>query len=116
MRNAALYVLRTPRLKTTAHQRNRRERPMCRSAPERTELSSKKKKKSPAMSFRPERKRSGGIHYVAEMYQHKIKLATWEDSSAHYRSLGMTCRGVVPVIHTGYNCHAPERHIGRSLQ
>ena len=32
------------------------------------------------------------------------------------RLLGMTCRGVVPVIRTGYNCHAAERHIGRSLR
>ena len=29
------------------------------------------------------------------MNQHKIKLVTWEDSSTHFRSLGMTCRGGV---------------------
>ena len=30
---------------------------------------------------------------------HKIKIATWEDSST---PLGMTCRGVVPFNQTGY--------------
>ena len=40
--NKATPVLRIPRLKTSACQRNRRERPMCRSAPERTELLPKK--------------------------------------------------------------------------
>ena len=33
------------------------------------------------------------------MNHHKIKLATWEDSST---PLGMTCRGVVPFNQTGY--------------
>ena len=33
--------------------------------------------------------------------QHKIKLATREDSSTHCVSLGMTCRGVVPFNQTG---------------
>ena len=146
-----------------------------------------------------ERKRSGGIHHVAEKYQRKVKSATREDSSTpfHYarndiiggrfrfihrgcdcnvterpmcrsarestellpkipdtsppyviptaaqaewrnpprgrkvptqskicylggfldllRSLGMTCRGAFPFVHTGYNCNAAERHAGRSL-
>ena len=34
--------------------------------------------------------------------QHKIKLATWEDSSTRIRSLGMTWRGAVPFNCTGY--------------
>ena len=90
MGNAAAPVLRLPRLKTPTNQRNRRERPMCRSARERTELLPIKTIHVPAMSFRPQRKRSGGIHYVAKRNYHKIKLATREDSSAHCVSLGMT--------------------------
>ena len=35
------------------------------------------------------------------MNQHKVKLAAWEDSSTRFRSLGMTCRGMVPFNHTG---------------
>ena len=41
------------------------------------------------------------------MNQHKIKLATREDSSTRLRSLGMTWRGVVPFNRTGCICHAP---------
>ena len=37
------------------------------------------------------------------MNHHKIKQATREDSSTHIRSLGMTCRYVIPVNRTGYN-------------
>ena len=33
--------------------------------------------------------------------QHKIKSATWEDSSTRFRSLGMTYRGVVPFCPHG---------------
>ena len=33
--------------------------------------------------------------------QHKIKLAAWVDSSTRFRSLGMTCRGVVPFCPHG---------------
>ena len=49
-----------------------------------------------------ERQRSGGIFYVAERYQHKVKSATWEDSSTHYRSLGMTYRGAVLFYPHGF--------------
>ena len=69
---------------------------MCRSAPERTEpVTDKNQKRSPILSFRPQRKRSGGIHYVAEMYQRMMKSATWEDSSApfHYARNDMSGGG-----------------------
>ncbi len=41
------------------------------------------------------------------MNLHKIKSATREDSSTRLRSLGMTCRVVVPFNRMGYNCNAP---------
>ena len=34
--------------------------------------------------------------------RHKVKLATWEDSSTRIRFLGMTWRGVVPFNRTDY--------------
>ena len=80
-------------------------------------VTDKNQKRPPILSFRPQRKRSGGIHHVAEMYQHKVKSATWEDSSTpfHYARNDMI-GGVVLFIYTGYNCNVTERHIGRSLQ
>ena len=42
---------------------------------------------------------------------HKVKLATWEDSSTHIRSLGMTCRRVVPFNRTGYSRNVAWRWI-----
>ena len=49
------------------------------------------------------------------MNHHKKKLATREDSSTPFHYARNDISGVVPVIRTGYNCHASERHIGRSL-
>ena len=57
------------------------------------------------LSFRPQRKRSGGIYSSSKNNLRKIKLAAWVDSSTHIRSLGMTCRGVVLFVRTGYNCN-----------
>ena len=52
------------------------------------------------MSFRPQR---SGVEEstTLEKNQHKIKSATWEDSSTRFRSLGMTYRGVVPFCPHG---------------
>ena len=46
-------------------------------------------------------KRSGEIFPSSKNNQRKVKSATWEDSSTHIRSLGMTCRGVVPFCPHG---------------
>ena len=117
IRNAMLHVLRTQRLKTSAYQRTRRERPMCRSARERTEALPIKTRHVPHLCH-SDRSVSG----VEES-------TTWDDEPTQdktcylgrflgsLRSLGMTWREVIPFcLHGGCNCHAPERHIGRSLQ
>ena len=49
-----------------------------------------------------EMKWSGGIFLSSRFYLTQVIFATWEDSSTRIRSLGMTCRDVVPFNHTGY--------------
>ena len=49
-------------------------------------------------------KRSGGIFYVAEKYQHKVKSATWEDSATPFHNARNDISGV-PFNLTGYICH-----------
>ena len=93
-------------MKESTQQRNRRERPVCRSAPERTELFPIKPKTSPIMSFRPQR--SGveeSITFGKEPTQDKTGYSgRFLDSLC---SLGMTCWQVVLRILTGYICNAP---------
>ena len=86
-RRCSVRHYRNDRRRGNHTESHRRERPMCRSARERTELFPIKTKNVPLLchSDRSD-KRSGGIHHVAEKYQHKVKSATWEDSSTpfHY--------------------------------
>ena len=74
---------------------------MCRSAPERTELFPIIPENVPPFchSDRSEAEWRNPPRWA--MNQHKIKPATWEDSSTRIRSLGMTCRGAIPFIRTG---------------
>ena len=95
------------RLNGIAHQRNRRERPVCRSAPERTEPLPKILENVPTLCH-SDRSVSGVEESTTldnEPPQDKIcNSGRFLDSLC---SLGMTCRWVVPFIHTGYNRHVP---------
>ena len=118
MRNAAPPVLRTPRLKTSTNQRNRRERPMCRSARERTELLPIKTRHVPPYVIptvaqaewrNPPRGRKvptqGKICYLGRFLD-----------SVHSLARNDMIGGWFCFIRTGCIRHAAERHIGRSLQ
>ena len=60
------------------------------------------------MSFRPERKRSGGIYPSCRNYQRKVKSATWVDPSTpvHFGRDDMS-GGWFRFVRTGYNRNAP---------
>ena len=55
------------------------------------------------MSFRPRASAEWRNPPRWTKNQRKVKLAAWEDSSTRIRSLGMTCRYVIPFNRTGYN-------------
>ena len=118
-KNAPPYtpVFGTPRLKTPAHQRNRRERPMCRSTPERTEPVTDKNQTRPRYVIptvaqaewrNPPRGRNvptqGEICYLGRFLDSVSLYARNDIIGGWFR-----------FVRTGYIRHAAERHIGRSL-
>ena len=113
--NAAPPVLRTPQLKTTTRQLNRRERPMCRSARRRTELLPIIQKTPPVCHS--DRSASGveeSTTWQKVPTQGKIcHSGRFLDS---LRSLGMTYRGWFRLVCTGCICHAAERLMCRSAR
>ena len=101
IRNAVPPVLRTHRLKTTVFQRNRRERPMCRSARERTELFPAKNRNVPPLCH-SDRSASGVEESTTEeKVPTQGKICYLGSFLGSLRSLGMSGRGGGFVLSTG---------------
>ena len=94
-----------------------RERPMCRSAPERTELLPKKTDTFPHFVIPTVAQAEWRNPPRRIMNQHKIKHVTWEDSSTPFHSARNDIIGRwFRFVYTGYICDVAERHTGRSLR
>ena len=115
IRNTVPPVLRTPRLKTPTHQRNRRERPMCRSAPESTEplpIIPENVTRNVIQAFSASGVEESTTLEKVPPQDKTSNLGRFLDS---LRSRNDIIDGWFHFVHTGYNCNAAERHTGRSL-